>query len=384
MGPAEFPTHQFTEDAAGHPAWPTATNPGSGDLGPLGYPEPVGRYGEPMLPVVPPPALPVEDREYHEFFRSPRYRWWRGLVALVMFVAIWFLLNAVLGGIAIGIDIATGRINPDELVAAAGDPTRLTALIMTPLMFLVNNVCLAAAIPIAGLSAWALTGQRPRWMSSISGGFRWKLFGLFMLVATPIFLAGMLFDFASFGVPVFRFNPDTWFLIGAIVLTTPLQAAGEEYGVRGLLTRVVGSWFSSRIVGLTVAMAMSSLVFMSLHLAGNLWLNIYYFMVGVGCSILVWRTGGLEAAVALHVANNLIGEVTLPFGGLETMFDRSATAVGPEALLQLVFTFTVVGGMLLLAKWRKLPMVAAPGRVESAESSPGGGQMWWDSSQSGR
>lgn len=379
VGPAGAvpqPTGSFSEPAA----TPWQAGPTTGANAPVYYhPGPV-HYGPPPPPV----ALPVEARQYHEFFRTPRNRWWRGLLALVMFVGIWLVLNVVLSGVAIGVDVATGRVDPAELLAAGSDPTALSALIMTPLMFTVNNICLAAAIPLAGLSAWALEGQRPRWMSSIAGGFRWRLFWPFLLVATPVFAAGLLIDFALAGVPEFRFNPDTVFLIVAIVLTTPLQAAGEEYGVRGLLTRVIGSWTSSRAFGLIAAMVISSLVFMSLHLASNLWLNIYYFMVGIGCSILVWRTGGLEAAVALHIANNLVGEVTLPFGGLESAFDRGATVVGPEALWQLAFTFTVVGGMLLLARWRRLPMEAAPGKAESTESSPGSRQMWWDSSQTGR
>ena len=36
--------------------------------------------------------------------------------------------------------------------------------------------------------------------------------------------------------------------------------------------------------------------------------------------------------------NNLIGEVTIPFGGLDGMFDREAGAAGPEILIQVFFT----------------------------------------------
>jgi len=231
---------------------------------------------------------------------------------------------------------------------------------LTPLLFLANNLGLAVAIPLAGLTAWAVFGQRPRWMSSIAGGFRWGLFWRFVAVAIPILLASFGVEVLLGGAPQLVWNADSWFLIIAILLTTPLQAAGEEYGTRGLLARSIGSWFGSARVGLVVATVVTSVVFMLLHGAGDPWLNGYYFTVGVSCSILVWKTGGLEAAVALHVVNNLIGEVTIPFGALEGMFDREAGSAGPEILIQVFFTLTLVAGLLLVARRLRIPQSAAP------------------------
>jgi len=179
-------------------------------------------------------------------------------------------------------------------------------------------------------------------------------------VAIPILLASVGVEMLLGGAPQLVWNADSLFLIIAILLTTPLQAAGEEYGIRGLLARSIGSWFGSARVGLVVATVVTSVVFMLLHAAGDPWLNGYYFTVGVACSILVWKTGGLEAAVALHVVNNLIGEVTIPFGGLEGMFDREAGAAGPEILIQVFFTLALVAGLLLVARRLRIPQSAAP------------------------
>jgi membrane protease YdiL (CAAX protease family) len=77
----------------------------------------------------------------------------------------------------------------------------------------------------------------------------------------------------------------------------------------------------------------------------------------------VWKTGGLEAGIALHVVNNLIGEVTIPFGGLESMFDRQAGAAGPEILIQMFFTLALVAALLLVARRLKIPQSAAPAAV---------------------
>ena len=34
-------------------------------------------------------ALPAEPREYHCFYRAPRFRWWHSAVALVGFALLW-------------------------------------------------------------------------------------------------------------------------------------------------------------------------------------------------------------------------------------------------------------------------------------------------------
>ena len=310
---------------------------------------------------VKPAALPVVSREYHEFFRAPRFRWWRPLLAIAMFVAAWFVATLLISLPPILLDTASGRLDP--MAAAQGD------LKLTPLLFLANNLSLAAAIPLAGLTAWAVFGQRPRWMSSIAGGFRWGLFWRFVAVAVPILAVSLGVEVLLSGPPELTWNADSWFLIIAIVLTTPLQAAGEEYGIRGLLARSVGSWFGAARVGLVVATVITSVVFMLLHGAGDPGLNGYYFGVGVACSILVWKTGGLEAAVALHVVNNLIGEFTLPFGGLEDMFNREAGVAGPEILIQMFFTLLLVAALLLVARRLRIRQSAAPAAVR-----PGPGQ----------
>ncbi len=270
-----------------------------------------------------------------------------------MFVATWLVANIVIGLAAIMYDWSTGRVDPQDTMAGK--------LTMTPALFTANNLALATAIPLAGLAGWAVFGQRPRWMSSIAGGFRWSLFWRFVGLAVPIMLLSAGVEVWLSGPPELVWNADSLFLIVAIVATTPFQAAGEEYGVRGIMARSVGSWFGSSRVGLVVATAVTSVVFMLLHGAGDPWLNGYYFAMGVIFSLLVWKTGGLEAGVALHVVNNLVGEITLPFGGLESMFDRQAGVAGPEILIQLFFTIALAGAMWWAATRLRLPQSTAPG-----------------------
>lgn len=339
------------------PAWPPGQQPVPGQPYPAGD-QPVGPGYQPDAPAQPwrPAALPVTPREYHEFFRTPRFRWWKPLLSLAMFIGTWFLANLAIGLVAVVYDWSTGRVDPQDTMAGRVE--------ITPALFTANNLALAAAIPLAGLTAWAVFGQRPKWISSIAGGFRWSLFWRFAGVAVPILLLSFGTEVLLSGAPELVWNPDSLFLIFVILLTTPFQAAGEEYGVRGILARSIGSWFSSSRVGLVVSTVLTSVVFMLLHGAQDPWLNGYYFGVGVLCSLLVWRTGGLEAGVALHVVNNLIGMVTLPFGGLDSLFDRQAGVAGPGILVQMSFTIGLAAAMWWMSKRRGIPHSAAPAAVQ--------------------
>jgi membrane protease YdiL (CAAX protease family) len=256
-----------------------------------------------------------------------RRGWWRGLLALVAFVLAYLVVSALLGGIAIAVDLASGQTSPDQL-AAGGLP-------ITPTLFLANNVSLALCLPIAMLLQWAFFGVRPRWLSSVEGRFRWRLMGRFALVVVPIWLvyvAGMaVLGGEPLGGPV---SAASIALTAIVLLTTPLQAAGEEYGFRGLIGRSVGSWFASPMAALMVGTFVSSVAFTLAHGASDPWLTFYYFSLGAALCFLAWRTGGLEGSVLIHATNNVLFLLpTVLFGDLNSIFERGTGAGGPEVLI---------------------------------------------------
>ncbi|MBN9106716.1 MAG: CPBP family intramembrane metalloprotease [Propionibacteriaceae bacterium] len=323
-----------------------------------GY-SPVG--AQPIPPEVQP--LPVQPTEYHQFYRAPAFRWWKPLVALVLFAVGWLGASVVAVMFALAWDAAHS--------GQGLDPTNLN--LNTPAVFAANNVSLAACIPIAMLVSWLVFRQRPRFLSSIAGRFRWRLFWQFFLVAAPLLIVWVGVDVVLSGGPgELSWGPDSLFLLVTILVTTPLQAAGEEYANRGLIARSVGSWFGNRWVALAAATVANSVVFMLLHSAEDPWLNSYYFTVAVVFTLLTWRTGGLEAAIVMHVVNNLLGEFTLPFSpdDLSHLFDRQAGVAGPETLIQIGVT-VFVGAMLW---WRasrlKLARATDPGAAPALPWQP--------------
>jgi membrane protease YdiL (CAAX protease family) len=282
-------------------------------------------------------ALPVEPREYHSSYRTARFRWWHAAIALVGFALLWGAAVLAATIAAVVFEMTLGSATPEELADG----------LLTPALFLANNLGIALAIPAALVIHRGVFGQRSGWLFSVEGRFRWRPLRRFLLVAAAVHMVVLAGWLAANGPPDdLRFRPETSFLLAAVLLTTPLQAAGEEVAFRGLAARALGSCFSARLVGLVVATTVTTLMFVLVHGAADVRLNAFYFCLALAASVLTWRSGGLEAAIALHVVSNLTTMLFLPFLGLDGFFDRGAGAGGGEALAQIAAVVLTAAALL--------------------------------------
>jgi len=315
--------HDFHQAATAH----------ASDAGPAAGPRPAAdvlNFPPPTVPGPAPqqhldrrglPSLPIVPTQYQDFWRTPRWQVWRSIVALVLFIIFWLAETTLIVGIVMA---ASG----EEMIL--GEQVDLE-LKMTPAMFLANNISLALMIPIAMLVSLILFDQRPKWISSVVGGIRWGWLGRCLGVLAVIWaiynLVIWLLDPSVYDGMQMR--PYTWFMIFTVLLTQPLQAAGEEYGFRGVINRAGASLvqpdfkFGRVPAGWLIGGILSSAMFMVVHGAADPWLNLFYFCFGFVACFMTWRTGGLEAAVAMHIVNNMLAMIPLPFVDFSDMFDRS-------------------------------------------------------------
>ncbi len=247
---------------------------------------------EPQPGVTYPEVLIVEDP------LGPRWR----VVALgvggaLLGVATFYALTPVVIYSVVGLGWAlAGTPGPfNEFLAAA-------ARYELPAGMFATNLGLAVLAPIAMALVLVLHHFRPRWLHSVQPGFRWRYALACLLAATAVL--GGLWAASRWDQPwVFAPERDAWWFLLAIVFTSPLQAAAEEYFFRGYLIQALHSvaptspWFG--VFG-------SAAVFALLHGTQNLPLFLYRFAFGVLAGVLVVRTGGLEAAIAAHVVNNVV------------------------------------------------------------------------------
>ena len=273
-----------------------------------------------------PPALPAEPTEYHHVLRGPRRSWWRPIVSFLLVIA--GVLAATVGLVIVG---GVGYV-----LMSGADLDSIEDMAMdfnNPVTFGVQNLMLALLIPIAGLATWIAHGVRPGFVSSVVGRFRWGWFGWCLAVTVPLWLvyigAAALIDGETLGDTAGR--PSTWVaLLVLTLLTTPFQAAGEEYLFRGWLMQQIGAWVKNTYAALAIAVVLSSVVFALAHTSLDPWILLDLGSFATAAVLLTWRTGGLEAAVALHVVNNVIVLVlSILTTGLQDAFITSETTSDP-------------------------------------------------------
>jgi len=358
----QLPPNAYEPDPAltGYPPPQSAPQPasvpqpapplGSGAYGqsapgqPYGYPP-----AYPPHPAFPPPrpvsALPDVPRVYQQMLRGPLYRWWKPLLCLVLVVP----LAGIMMALAIVPVVIAGLIaGAPDLVAYTTQATTDIAN-LGPVGFLYLNLTLIVLIPASGLSIWIAHGIRPRYLSSVAGGIRWRWLLRCIAVILPLWAL-----YTALGVLVDPFTsprPDHWIaLLVIVLLMTPLQAAGEEYFFRGWIMQNVGAWFARPMVGLVASLIVSAVAFSTAHLSPDPWVLGTIACLAVASGLAAWRTGGLEAGIAMHAVNNVLTFfVVVIFGGWSQAFVGTQTSGTPMMLL---LAAIVNGSALALILWQ--------------------------------
>lgn len=348
----QLPPNGYEPDPAlaGYPPPQNGPPPRPVSYGPPGPGQPYGYSAPyPAPPAFEPPrpvgAMPDGPRPYQQMLRGPRYRWWKPLLCLLLVVPMAFLMM----GIAIVPVLIAGLVaGAPDLVAYT---TRATTDIanLGPIGFIYLNLTLIVLIPASGLSIWIVHGVRPRFLSSVAGGIRWRW--LLRCIAVILPLWALYAGLSVLAEPFTSPRPDHWIaLLVIVVLMTPLQAAGEEYFFRGWIMQNVGAWFARPIVGLVASLIVSAVAFSTAHLSPDPWVLGTIACLAVASGLAAWRTGGLEAGIAMHAVNNVLTFfVVVVSGGWSQAFVGEQTSGTP---MMLVLAVAVNGAALGLILWQ--------------------------------
>lgn len=165
---------------------------------------------------------------------------------------------------------------------------------------------LALLIPYSMLLQRWLYGIPARSLHSVAGRFRFGVFGRALLAFGPFLLIVMSIGFLltpGDTIPWSAADLVAFFIIGMTL--TPLAAAGEEYGLRGLMFRVVGSWTRGSQAGAILGIIVTTVAFSLLHGTLDPYILASYLVLFAAMAIVTWRTGGLEVAIVLHAVYNV-------------------------------------------------------------------------------
>ncbi|MBW0106819.1 CPBP family intramembrane glutamic endopeptidase [Pseudonocardia sp. KRD291] len=276
------------------------------------------------------PAVPA-GVEYHRVLAGEKRRIGRGILAIVLLAAGFVLLPTVIGGALALVDVRLGNT-----------PPTLGGTDYTPLHHAGSMISLGLLAPWSMLIQRWLYGVPGASLHSVTSRFRFGLFGRSLLVLGPVWLVVVLLGFAASVEESPWSHADLIAMLLVTLLLTPLQAAGEEYGVRGLVFRVIGSWTRGRLAGLVLGIVVSSVLFTLVHGSTDPYVVVWYLVLFGGLAVITWRTGGLEIAIMLHAVLNTLSLAAAPYLRIDlgaALQDRSET-VG--AAYQLVPALTVV------------------------------------------
>ena len=245
------------------------------------------------LPPRPEPSVdrPGADRptSYLLAMRDAGWAWWRPLAGLGVIALL------------LGIALVLTRIT-DVLTGTGAD---LDAVPLTWPSLLVTNLLLAVALP-AVLLAWPIAhGVGPGRGLSVAGRLRVPQLRRLLLLALATAGVGVALGIAGAVLLADRAAPGPvpdlpWVLVVGL-LTVPLRAAAEEVLFRGYLAQAVAGWIGRPRAGAVVAAVVTSLLWAAAYGTDDLTGFLGRLALGLAASAAVALTGGLEAAIALHV-----------------------------------------------------------------------------------
>ncbi|GAA3035669.1 CPBP family intramembrane glutamic endopeptidase [Microbacterium dextranolyticum] len=293
-----------------------------------------------------PPDATTGGLAFHRLVFARRRRgWWTPLAVGGLGIAMYLVLTVVVlivVFIAALIDVTL----PDRLLALS---TNATFDMGDPFILAIMLGTIVIMLPCYVLASRIVNGPRIGLLSSAAGRLRWRWMLLCGAVAAglSIVLTALTLLVPS-DAPASGSGPSALWPVSLllVLVLVPLQSAAEEYVFRGYLGQAVGRWLRHP--------AFAILLPVPLFVLGHMYdvlgqIGVGLFAVAAGW--LTWRTGGLEAAIALHVVNNLTAFLlALAFGS-----DPTETETGWVSLL---WSFLLIGGYVALVEWllRRRPL----------------------------
>jgi len=247
----------------------------------------------------------------------PRAQLWRTAVGGVLVVAAWLAWTMTFGLIAIG----GGVISADALGAAMGQGEAT----LTYLDAVMAMGVLLATFWGLWLGVWLVANLlHKRGLSTVlahDGRIRLDYFLVGMALAAGYLALGLGSTWLSGAPPERSSLPiEHWLVAFApLIVLIFFQTAGEEVFFRGYLTQQL----AARIPHPLVWGLLPSLAFGLAHTAnggGDAQFAVYYVAVatllGLVMTALVWRTGGLAAAMGFHLMNNIGAMLLIGIAGV--------------------------------------------------------------------
>ena len=314
----------------------------------------------------------ASELPYHRLSHvNPRARWFTPVLEGLLIAGIYFVLLLIVSFALLAFAVML-RVPYDYLT----DLQRIYANVFkTPLVFVALLITIIPVIP-AIFIARLITNFKPLGLiHSIAGRMRWSYLGVFLGFGFLIF--GLYYvGFAALDGSLTTQNSVHplnsgmfWLYIVLILLIVPFQCYAEELLFRGYLMQTVGRWLKNPVWAIIIPAP----IFMVLHGYG-LWGLLSVLTMALIAGFLCWYTGGLEAGIGLHIANNVSIFI---FGllGLEDPFGAVREEQPLDFVQALILQLAFAGLVYMYAYRQKRKAALNQGQDAAAASSAEGASM---------
>lgn len=284
-------------------------------------------------------------------FARRRHGWWTPLavggLGIVFYVAM--ILVVVLGAIVFSISDDAFARDLEAFLRSEG-----AIDVSSPLSLVIGLGTIALMLPAYLLASLIVNGRRVGFASAVFGRLRWRwmlvcvalaaAMAVVVTLVTALLPAG---DAEGGNAAAGPTGVTLWLGLLAVFLLVPVQATAEEYIFRGYLMQSIGRWLRHPLFAILLPVP--------LFVIGHLYDPVGQAAVGlfaIAAGWLTWRTGGLEAAIAVHIVNNLLAFLL----GLAGLSDPTGTDVGWVSFATSVL---LLGGFCLAVETvlRRRPLV---------------------------
>ena len=301
-----------------------------------------------VAPGTPAAATAPAGLAYHRLSHAdPNTRWFspllEGLLGVAVFLGLNLLISVALAAAIMGSglslhDVATNR-------AVIMEHPALFALTFLSLIAIVPSLFIARLV--VGPKPWGLihsvAGRLRRSLLLPYLGLSFAVYGIYY--AVMLALSGeSLPEYRYFQPPQVEF----WVYVAMMLLLVPVQCYAEELAYRGFMMQMLGRWLRTP----WLPIVLPAVLFMLSH-AYDPWGQSTILTMGIYAGFLCWYTGGLEASISLHVANNVILMLLSMVAGLDPFASEGVTPVDALQGIALEGVYVVLACLIFNARARR-------------------------------
>ncbi len=290
----------------------------------------------------------------------PKASLWRTLVGVLIIVTVWmgWSFLVVLATILVSAFTVREAFDLNEVITSIveAETPLMTLVILSTFLGLWFGVWIALRL--------MHDGQRMKTLFSPEGRVRGNEFAQGLLVVAGYLAINIGLSLAAGFVPYRSALPvQDWAVFALpVALLIYFQSSGEELAFRGYLVQQLGARFNSAIVwGFLPAFLFGWGHFTS---EPTLEFGLYYVasttLFGLVAAATIWRTGGLAAAMGLHVGNNIAAFLLV--GIDDTMSSTQLWLWTADDMVNVsVFDLTTIALLLayVLSPWTPFPRETA-------------------------